>query len=133
MYNKHVYSFLVSIALLFCCVQELSSKEIVYTSRDSSIVINPYPIPDNHGPKSPGFVPISASYESLLTSVILTFSNNLGEIEIEVFNVFSGYYNSCIIDTLFLSAVIPIYGGPGHYIITFTLLSGQQYQGEFSI
>ena len=55
------------------------------------------------------------------TIIILYFSSNLGEIEVEV------------IDTQFLPAIVPISGGPGHYIITFTLPSGQQYQGEFDV
>ena len=55
------------------------------------------------------------------TIIILYFSSNLGEIEVEV------------IDTQFLSAIVPVTGGPGHYIITFTLPSGQQYQGEFDV
>jgi hypothetical protein len=55
------------------------------------------------------------------TIIILYFSSNLGEIEVEV------------IDTQFLPAIVPISGGPGHYIITFSLPSGQQYQGEFDV
>ena len=52
---------------------------------------------------------------------------------VEGLNTYNGYYDICFINTMFLSAVIPIYGGPGHYIITFTLPSGQQYQGEFDV
>ena len=55
------------------------------------------------------------------TIIILYFSSNLGDIEVEA------------IDTQFLSAIVPVTGGPGHYIITFTLPSGQQYQGEFDV
>ena len=55
------------------------------------------------------------------TIIILYFSSNLGDIEVEA------------IDTQFLPAIVPISGWPGHYIITFTLPSGQQYQGEFDV
>ena len=102
---------------------------------DSSIVISPIPSnnPDPPIPRTPVFVPITASYDTMLTSVSLFFTHNLGEIEIEVLNSTTGGYYSGIVDSQYLSAIIPITMGPGHYIITFTLLSGQQYQGEFNI
>ena len=37
------------------------------------------------------------------------------------------------IDTQFLYATVPIIMGPGHYIVLFTLPSGQRYKGEFDI
>ena len=97
------------------------------------IVIDPLPglIPPGHGPKSP--VPISASYESMMSSVILYFTSNLGEIEVEVLNTTTGGYVSDFVDTQFLYATIPIIMGPGHYILLFTLPSGRQYIGEFDI
>jgi len=100
---------------------------------DSAIVISPIPDQDSgsHGPRMPGIIPISASYESMLSSVLLTFTSNLGEIEVEVMNTTTGDYISEMIDTLFLSATVPITMGPGHYLILFTLPSGRQYKGEF--
>lgn len=102
---------------------------------DSSIVITPIigGGSEGSGPRTPVVVPISASYNSFFGSVSLSFSSNLGEIEVEVLNTISGYYDFGYIQTWPLSAIIPISGGPGHYIITFTLPSGQQYQGEFEV
>ena len=69
----------------------------------------------------------------MLSSVLLTFSSNLGEIEVEVMNTTTGGYDSGVVDSQFLSAVIPITGGSGHYLITFTLPSGRKYGGEFDV
>ena len=41
--------------------------------------------------------------------------------------------NSVIVISPILSATVPITMGPGHYIILFTLPSGQQYAGEFNV
>ena len=102
---------------------------------DSVIVIGP--VLDEgtggKGPRSPAVIPIFASYESLLSSVLLTFTSNLGEIEVEVMNTTTGDYISEMIDTQFLSATVPITMGPGHYLILFTLPSGRQYKGEFDL
>ncbi len=71
---------------------------------------------------SEGFAKPASSPRTVTdTIIILYFSSNLGEIEVEA------------IDTQFLSAIVPVTSGPGHYIITFTLPSGQQYQGEFDV
>ena len=91
------------------------------TVTDTIIIIDPIYEPDIPIPRTSSIVPIAATYNSMMSSVILYFSSNLGDIEVEA------------IDTQFLPAIVPISGGPGHYIITFTLPSGQQYQGEFDI
>ena len=99
-----------------------------------TVIINPFPDIDPGGrPRSPALVPISAIYESLLSTVILTFTANLGEIEVEITNTTSGGYVSGTIDTQYLSSMIPISMGSGHYILLFTLPSGRQYIGEFDI
>ena len=106
-----------------------------YSQEDSSIVISPIPgnNPDPSSPRSPVYVPISASYSTMLTSLILNFAHNLGEIEVEVLNTISGAYYSEIVNTTFLTAILPVTMGSGHYIITFSLSTGQQFQGEFDI
>ena len=105
------------------------------TVADSIIVISPIQELDSgsHGPRAPMVVPISASYDSMLSSVILSFTSNLGEIEVEVMNTTTGGYASDLVDTQFLYATIPITMGLGHYILLFTLPSGQRYRGEFDL
>ena len=103
------------------------------TVTDTIIIIDPIHEPNDPIPRTSSIVPISATYNSMMSSILICFSSNLGEIEVEVLNTFTGYYDSGFINTQFLSAIVPVTGGPGHYIITFTLPSGQQYQGEFDV
>jgi hypothetical protein len=131
--NNLLIAFLLLSVLFAFSETRLSASEVTQHCADSLIIVLPLPDPNPNIPRSPSIVPISASYESLFSSVILSFNQNLGEIEVEVLNTFTGYYDSGFINTQFLSAIVPVTGGPGHYIITFTLPSGQQYQGEFDV
>ena len=112
---------------------ESTAKDSFVACSDSTIVINPLPLPNANPPKAPAQTPISASYNSTTTSVALFFIRNLGEIEVEVLNSTTGGFCSDFIDTQYLYAISPITLGPGHYIITFTLPSGQQFQGDFYV
>ena len=60
-------------------------------------MIDPFPIPDPNIPRSPALVPISASYEPLLSSIILSFTSNLGVTEVDVLNTTTGGYDCCFI------------------------------------
>lgn len=133
MKNQSIISALLILLCFFFSTYRGYSKETVSACPDSIIVIDPIPgqDPDPERPRSEG-VPILASYESVLSSLLLSFTRNLGEIEVEVLNSTTGGFCSDFIDTRYLYAVIPITFGSGHYIITFTLPSGQQYQGEFN-
>ena len=133
MKNQTIISALL---ILFCFLFSSYrgySKETVTACPDSIIVIDPIPgqDPDPERPRSEG-VPILASYESALSSLLLSFTRSLGEIEVDVLNSTNGGFCSYNIDTQYLYAIIPINLGSGHYILTFTLPSGQQYQGEFN-
>ncbi len=65
-----------------------NASTLTTCSADSIIVIEPIPTqyPDTNVPRSPALVPISASYEAMLSTLFLTFTSNLGEIEVEVLN-----------------------------------------------
>ena len=136
MINKHSL-----VVLLLCFIQcSLFSKETtlfiedLICCSDTAIVIDPLPgVSPVTGPRSPALIPIVAYYDSSVSSVLLSFKSNLGVIEVEVLNSTTGGYSSIFVDTQFLYSVIPITLGSGHYIIIFTLPSGQQYQGEFDI
>ncbi|MCR5463121.1 MAG: DUF3244 domain-containing protein [Bacteroidales bacterium] len=120
--------------LSFLCSETVYAIEPAPCLEDTVIVIWPNPEIDPGGrPRSEVFVPISASYDSMLSSVILYFTSNLGEIEVEVLNTTTGGYVSGMVDTSFLSATVPITFGSGHYILLFTLPSGQRYRGEFDV
>ena len=128
-------SLLLVIEILFLSTlfsETAYATEPVPCLEDTVIVIWPNPEIDPGGrPRSEVFVPISASYDSMLSSVILYFTSNLGEIEVEVVNTTTGGYDVGTIDTQLLYATVPITMGPGRYLIIFTLPSGRQYKGEF--
>ena len=128
----HTYSIILILSFVVAFNNSIMAMDNTVKA-DSVIVINPFPIPGNDYPRSPEVIPVSASYESLLSTVFLTFSCNLGEIEVEVMNTTTGGYDSGIIDTQYLSDSIPITMGSGHYIILFTLPSGRRYIGEFDV
>ena len=130
---KLIVSIIIMSVFLLCvpthamAIAEIEDTVVV-------IVIDPLPgLNPGHGPKSPPVVPISADYDSMLSSVFLSFTSNLGEIEVEVLNTTTGGYVSDFVDTQFLYATIPITMGLGHYILLFTLPSGRQYKGEFDV
>lgn len=70
-------------------------------------------------------------FSIILSLIILSGLSN--EIEVEITNTTSGGYASGTIDTQYLSSMIPISMGPGHYILLFTLPSGRQYMGELDV
>ena len=119
--------------LSFLCSETVDATEPAPCLEDTVIVIWPNPeIYLGGRPRSEVFVPISASYDSMLSSVILYFTSNLGEIEVEVLNTTTGGYDAGTIDSQLLYATVPITMGPGHYVLLFTLQSGRQYKGEFN-
>ena len=124
---------LILIFSLFVSTSLLASNPLNCRA-DSVLTIEPLPnIHPGTGPRSEVILPFSASFNSTTRIVTLTFTSDLGEIEVEVLNTYTGGYDSGIVDTQYLSAIIPITLGNGHYIITFTLPSGQQFQGEFNV
>jgi len=130
---KPCHLLLITVFLLFA--GQGPANAMMVSSADSIIVVDPFygVNPPPGGPRSPALVPISASYEAMLSTLFLTFTSNLGEIEVEVLNTTSGGYDSGTVDTQFLYATVPINMGPGHYLILFTLPSGQRYKGELDI
>ena len=136
MSKKFLLILIVGIGLMpsFTFPASSFAREGIVSDGDTTIIINPFPEIDPGGrPRSTVVVPISASYISMMTSVVLSFTTNLGEIEVEVLNTTTGGYVSDFVDTQFLYATIPITMGPGHYILLFTLPSGQRYRGEFDL
>ena len=76
-------SFATVIAILLFSLPSnafsLSLMEFPIADSDTIITILPFPSPtDPPIPRSPSVVPINASYESMISSVILTFSYNPG-------------------------------------------------------
>ena len=133
MLNRFIKPAVFGVFLLLTLGNNCYAEPVSFNQADSTIIIIPFPIHNPTPPKAPALIPISASYEAMLSTLFLTFTSNLGEIEVEVLNTTSGGYDSGTVDTQFLYATVPITMGPGHYLILFTLPSGQRYKGELDI
>jgi len=83
------------------------------------------------GPRTPVTIPLSACVIS--NTIYLTFSADLGDIDIVLEEASEGVILQTSVASSSLSAIIPFSGAPGEYYITFTLPSGSVYEGRFDI
>ena len=82
MSNKFFTLFVIFSALL--APSQVFANEVKMCCSDSISIIDPLPeIRPGTGPRAPALVPISASYEAMLSTLFLTFTSNLGEIEVD--------------------------------------------------
>ena len=83
--------------------------------------------------RAPAYVPIQAYYQEILSSVCMTFSQNLGVLDITITNLTDGTYADYEVDSSLGSAMLPISGEEGFYTIEIVLTSGVQYIGQFEL
>lgn len=94
------------------------------------IVIQPREGQPSGGPRTPSAVMLYAYYNASFTSVCAQLSNAGEVVDVEFYNLTTNEYYSFEIPGSGLS-VMPISGNPGYWTVTFTLLSGAVYDGEF--
>lgn len=78
-------------------------------------------------------LPIHAAVIPAQSLISVTFMNNMGDVSIEVANLYTGeeyYYEE---SSLSGGALLPISGGAGYYFIRFRVIGGSTYSGYFSI
>ncbi len=95
------------------------------------IVQNPISIPGQ--PRSLTEVPIECVYEPMSNGIYITFTSNIGNVEVIVENTFTGEYVSGSADTVSGQLFVPISGSEGVYTITFITDSGSEYYGSFEL
>lgn len=83
--------------------------------------------------RAPAYVPIEAYYAGVLSSVCMTFSQNLGVLDITITNLTDGTYADYEVDSSLGSAILPISGNEGFYTLDIVLTSGEQYVGQFEL
>ena len=83
------------------------------------------------GPRSLGIAPIQGVVSGGV--IYLGFAGDFGEVEVSVDELINGPILNTMVDSSDLFAIIPFTTNPGDYHITFTLSSGQEYVGEFSV
>ena len=90
---------------------------------------------NNGGPThhAPVLIPISATYYSSLSSIVVNYLYDLGSVTVEIENQTTGEYCQSVVNALAGPMPFFISGTSGHWRITFTLPSGVSYYGEFDI
>lgn len=130
--HKH-FKLFITISLALSLLFLPSSGAKANDSKDGEIVISPVKDqPQGHINRSPALIPISAYYDSFSQNILISFTGNLGIIEIEIMNETNGDYWDIEVDSQ-NSSVIYIGDESGLYEIVFTLQSGVQYHGYFEI
>ena len=82
-------------------------------------------------PRSPSVIPITCHV--FFNAVYVSFSEDIGEVEITLEEAFEGIILQTSVDSSELSVMLPFSGAPGEYIITFQRTSGAVYYGTFVI
>lgn len=126
--NSKKYSLLL-ILLVLC---SFNGKGATYSDGGNPIVI----LPANHtGTTFPNrsIVPIEAYYSSLASSVVVSFTVDLGSVDVVVSNIDAGETVEVTIDSYDAPSFISIPWTEGLVSVQFILDDGQLYYGEFNL
>lgn len=82
-------------------------------------------------PRQSAEIPIRAYY--LAGTVIVSFLQDLGDVEITIDEESNGTVLQTIVDSSALSAMLPLNMSSGEFSIYFTIPSGDEYSGQFSL
>lgn len=83
--------------------------------------------------RAPEYVPLSACYDRLTSSVCLTFLRDLGEVEVSVTNLNNADSAEFNITSAIGSVILPVNAASGTYILNILLSNGKSYEGVFDI
>ena len=82
--------------------------------------------------RAPVLIPISGYVDTSLDAAIITFNSPCGTVDVEFTNTTSGdTYRTSVAGTGIV--VIPVSLSSGLWYVTFTLSTGEEYYGEFTI
>ena len=87
--------------------------------------------PPEGQPRGMNEISIRAYY--LSGTVIVSFLQNLGNVEISIDEESNGTIYQSIIDSSTLTAILPLNLSSGEFTINFTVSSGAEYYGHFSL
>ena len=76
-------------------------------------------------------LPLRAYYDSMSSSIVVVFSKNIGDVEIEVYNYSTGNIQNVMVASDSGSVVIQDVYDEGYYQIRFTVDSVLRYLGVF--
>ncbi len=79
-------------------------------------------------------IPIESCYMGMMNFIQTTFSEDLGEVSLEIINTSTGEICSETFDSgVTPQTLLPISGDSGYYTITYTTESGDIYEGVLTI
>lgn len=127
-----IYSLLFSLLLLFSVPSSPESTDMQRLTNQTPIEI---PIGEDgqygNPPRQSAEIPIRAYY--LAGTVIVSFLQDLGDVEITIDEESNGTILQTIVDSSTLSAILPLNMSSGEFSIFIVLSSGVEYHGQFSI
>lgn len=125
----HIFAFILYTAFILC-PYDLVAKLSVDDNQD--ILIRP--VKDDNSvqrPHSLEVLPLRAYYDSMSSSIVVVFSKNIGDVEIEVHNYSTGNIQNVMVTSGSGSVVIQDIYDDGYYQIRFTVDSELRYMGVF--
>lgn len=105
---------------------EPKQEKILISRKNNSV--------EQNKPKAPAFIPMEVYYNSSMSSLMFTFISDLGNVTVNVTNMSDGEWLEGTVNAQAgVTALFPISGEAGHYILTITLQNGTEYEGIFDI
>ena len=122
---KHFLSITFFILLLCCPWSFVSAQNSFDISiEDPSEVLNPH--------RAPKHSPIEATYYYPTSSIVFTFSCDLGDMDIEIDNISTGEHVSAFVNTTYEPfTIVCISGDKGTYVIRLNGSGGKTYHASF--
>ena len=129
--KKHITLF---VSALMIILSSLSAFASFSTEEGTQIIIRPANETEIERPhRAQESIPISAYFDGFTSTVFVSFTSNIGEVEMVIANMLTGETQYEEVDAYLAPVAVPISGTEGTYSIVFTLLDGTEYIGEFEI
>lgn len=97
------------------------------------IIIKSQPSSTTHTHRAPAKIMIEACYDTFMSGIVINFLQDLNKVEINVTNHSTGEFIEGTVTAALGVTMLPISETNGFYTITFTLLNGTEYYGEFEL
>lgn len=125
---KKILMFVLAAFMLAVSFQNLYAVH----DRDPEIIILPANYPETPIPNR-NLVPITAYYNETLSSIIVSFNSDIGNVEMTITNQATGEIMGETINAFLNPVVVPLFNSTGVYSIVFELSNGEIFSGELEL
>lgn len=125
---KKILMFVIAAFMLAVSFQNLYAVH----DRDPEIIILPANYPETPIPNR-NLVPIAAYYNETLSSIVVSFNSDIGNVEMTITNQVTDEIIRETINAFLNPIVVPFLNSTGVYSIVFELSNGEIYSGEFEL